>query len=53
VKDRARLVVASLNAHCDLDAARALRREVPAPVLVLILRVGGRDYNRRIASTWA
>ena len=33
-------------------AARALRREVPAPVLFLILRVGGRDYNRGIASAW-
>lgn len=42
-----------LNDQCDLDAARALRREVPAPVLFLILRVGGRDYNRRIASAWA
>ena len=42
-----------LNDHCDADAARALRREVPAPVLFFILRVGGRDYNRRIASVWA
>lgn len=42
-----------LNDHCDPDAARALRREVPAPVLFLILRLGGRKYNRRIGSAWA
>ena len=42
-----------LSDHCDPDAARALRREVPAPVLFLILRVGGPKYNRRIASAWA
>jgi hypothetical protein len=35
------------------DAGRALWREVPAPVLFFILRVGGRKYNRRIASAWA
>ncbi len=41
-----------LSDHCDPDAARALRREIPAPVLFLILRVGRRNYNRRIASAW-
>lgn len=42
-----------LHDDCDSDTARALRREVPAPVLFFILRIGGRDYNRRIASAWA
>ena len=42
-----------LSDHCDPEVARALRREVPAPVLFLILRVGGRKYNRRIAAAWA
>jgi hypothetical protein len=37
----------------DPDVASALRHEVPAPVLFVIGRVGGRDYNRRIASVWA
>jgi hypothetical protein len=37
----------------DPDAAAQLRKEVPAPVVFVISRVGGRDYNRRIASVWA
>jgi hypothetical protein len=36
----------------DPDAAAQLRKEVPAPVVFVISRVGGRDYNRRIASVW-
>ena len=31
----------------------ALRREIPAPVLFVLTRVAGRDYNRRIAPVWA
>ena len=37
----------------DPDVASALRHEIPAPVLFVIGRLGGRDYNRRIASVWA
>jgi hypothetical protein len=36
----------------DADAQAGLRRELPPPVLYLVSRVGGRDYNRRIASVW-
>ncbi|HEV3369977.1 MAG TPA: hemerythrin domain-containing protein [Acidimicrobiales bacterium] len=37
----------------DPDARAGLRREIPPPVLFVIVRVGGRDYNRRIAPVWA
>jgi len=37
----------------DPDAKAGLRRELPPPVLFVIVRVGGRDYNRRIAPVWA
>jgi hypothetical protein len=37
----------------DSDALAGLRNEVPSPVLFVIGRVGGRDYNRRIAPVWA
>jgi hypothetical protein len=36
----------------DPDVADALRREVPAPVLFLLTKVGGRHYTRRSAATW-
>ncbi len=36
----------------DPDVAVAMRHEVPAPVLFVISRVAGRDYNRRIAPVW-
>lgn len=42
-----------LSDDCDADTARALRREVPAPVLFVLTRVGGRHYRRRIAPAWA
>jgi len=42
-----------LSDDCDADAARALRREVPAPVLFVLTRLGGRHYRRRIATAWA
>jgi hemerythrin-like domain-containing protein len=38
---------------CDADAARALRREVPAPVLFVLTRISGRRYAHDIAKTWA
>lgn len=37
----------------DPDAVAGLRHEVPAPVLFVVGRIGGRDYTRRIASVWA
>ena len=37
----------------DADAARALRGEVPAPVLFMLTRLGRRRYERRIASAWS
>lgn len=42
-----------LSDACDDAAASALRREVPAPVLFVLTRVGGRGYRRRIAAAWA
>jgi hypothetical protein len=37
----------------DADAKQGLRREVPAPVLFVISRVGGRRYRRTVAPVWA
>jgi hypothetical protein len=37
----------------DQDAMAGLRNEVPAPVVFIVGRIGGRDYRRRIASVWA
>lgn len=42
-----------LSDHADADAARAIRREVPAPALYLITRLTGRRYSRHIARPWA
>jgi len=42
-----------LRDDCDADAVRALRREVPAPVLFVLLRVGEPRYRRRIAGAWS
>jgi hemerythrin-like domain-containing protein len=42
-----------LSDHADADAARAIRREVPAPALYLITRLTGRRYSRHIARAWA
>ena len=41
-----------LGDGADADAAKFLRHEIPAPVLFMLTRIGGRDYKRRIASTW-
>lgn len=41
-----------LQDGADSDAKVGLRREMPAPVLFVISRIGGRNYNRRIASSW-
>jgi len=45
--------VAWLLDGADADARAGLSREIPAPVLFLINRVGGRDYRRRIAPVWS
>jgi hypothetical protein len=37
----------------DPDVASGLRHEIPPPVLFVLGRIGGRGYNRRIASVWA
>ncbi len=37
----------------DADDVRGLRREIPPPVLFVISRVGGRNYQRTIAPVWA
>ena len=42
-----------LSDGIDADAARALRREVPAPVLFMLTRLGRRRYQRRIAAAWS
>jgi len=42
-----------LSDGADDGTIRALRREVPGPVLWLITSIGGRRYNRRIAPTWS
>jgi hypothetical protein len=42
-----------LTDGCDPEAAHIIGNEVPAPVLWLMTRIGGRDYRRRIAPTWA
>ncbi|HUR24071.1 MAG TPA: hemerythrin domain-containing protein [Acidimicrobiales bacterium] len=41
-----------LGDGCNVETARAIRREVPAPVLFVMTRLGGRRY-RNIAQAWA
>ena len=36
----------------DADDVRGLRREIPAPVVFVISRIGGRQYTRTVASAW-
>ena len=42
-----------LSDGCDDDAGRIIRREVPGPILWLLTHVGGRSYNRQIATIWS
>jgi hypothetical protein len=42
-----------LSDGADEDARAGLRKEIPAPVLKLLVAIGGRDYRRRIASAWS
>jgi hemerythrin-like domain-containing protein len=44
--------IAWLQDGADDDARTALRHDIPAPVLFVLGRVAGRDYNRRIATVW-
>ena len=37
----------------DADAKRGLNHEVPAPVVFVISRAGGRRYRRTVAPVWA
>ena len=41
-----------LSDGADADARAGLGSMVPPPVLFLMTRVGGRDYNRRVATVW-
>jgi hypothetical protein len=44
--------VAWLLDGADADAEARLRKEIPPPVLFVLTRIGGRSYNRDIASVW-
>lgn len=44
--------IAWLLDGADADARAGLSREIPAPIVFLINRIGGRDYRRRIAPVW-
>jgi hypothetical protein len=52
-KGNAGTFMAWLQDGADADARAALRHEIPPPVLFVLTRFGGRDYNRRIAPIWA
>lgn len=45
--------IAWLSDDADPPALAQIRRDVPAPVLFVVRRLGGRWYRRRIAPTWA
>ena len=42
-----------LSDGADDDAKAGLRKELPPPVLKVLVAVAGRDYRRRIASVWS
>lgn len=44
--------LAWLTDGADPDTARALRLQIPPPVLFIATRVGGRNYHRHIATAW-
>lgn len=52
-KGQAGIFFAWLLDGADADARAGLTREIPAPVVFLISRLGGRDYRRRIAPVWS
>jgi Hemerythrin HHE cation binding domain len=41
-----------LSDDCSPEVRRALHHEVPAPVLFLMTRLGGRRYTKTVASIW-
>ena len=41
-----------LSDGCSPEVRRALHHEVPAPVLALMTRLGGRRYTKTVASIW-
>jgi hypothetical protein len=45
--------IAWLLDGADPGTRAALSREIPAPVVFVIDRIGGRDYRRRIAPVWS
>ena len=51
-KGAAGTFLAWLSDGIDAESRSLLRREIPAPVLFVLTRIGGRDYRRRIASVW-
>jgi hypothetical protein len=51
-KGKAGTFFAWLSDGADAEARAALGRTVPPPVLLVMTRVGGRDYNRRVATVW-
>jgi hypothetical protein len=42
-----------LTDGCDAQSEDIIRREVPAPILWLLTRTGGRRYTRSIAPIWS
>ena len=42
-----------LSDRCDARTSGILRREVPAPLLWLVVHIGGRRYRRDIAPIWS
>lgn len=51
-KGRLGAVFAWLQDGADDDARKALREQIPAPVVVVATGVGGRGYRRDIATVW-
>jgi hypothetical protein len=51
-KGRLGAVLAWLQDGADRDARRALREQIPPPVVLVATGVGGRGYRRDIASVW-
>jgi hypothetical protein len=45
--------IAWLQDGADDDARTALRHEIPPPVLFVLGRIAGRNYNRHVATIWA
>lgn len=45
--------IAWLSDDADEAAMAQIRRDLPAPVLFLVSRLGGRSYRRHIAPVWA